>query len=306
MALTISGTSTQGTGQQLDVMIPELWSAAIMRYFNKNLIFKPFFDDYSSLVQGKGDNLHIPTIQEVAVAEKSLNTGVAYTVNTETKITLAIDQHFYAAKLFEDMAMIQANEELFSKYAASMAYGLSKNVDSKLEALLRTLGTTQTLDAKNSISNADIELAISTMLSNDIPQDQCAFFVNSLVYADLLNSKAFIAAPNSPANFATSGALGNIVPTGFASNDVMATGQVGMLFGVPVFTSSLIATATSTGTHVGYLAHSSSIAVAVQQEARLQSEYSVDYLGTKVVADILYGACITTGNHVKGIEFLNP
>ena len=27
---------------------------------------------------------------------------------------------------------------------------------------------------------------------------------------------------------------------------------------------------------------------------------------TKVVADIIYGAVITTSNHVKGIEFLNP
>ena len=34
----------------------------------------------------------------------------------------------------------------------------------------------------------------------------------------------------------------------------------------------------------------SAIAVAVQQDIRIQSEYSVDYLGTKVVADIIYGA----------------
>ncbi len=283
MAYTaFSGDTTRGTGAQLDVLIPELWSDAIMRYFNKNLVFKPFFDDYSSLVQGKGDQLHIPTIQEVAVSDKSANTGVAYSVNTETKISLAIDQHKYAAKLFEDIAMVQANEELFSKYASSMAYGLSKAVDTKIEALLRTIGTTQSLAAGNSLGNADIEAALGTVLANDIPQDECAFFVNSLMYADLLNSKAFIAAPNSPANYATSGTLGNVVPTGFASNDVMNTGQVGMLFGMPVYTSSLISTATSSGTHAGYLVHKSAIAVAVQNAARLQSEYSVDYLGTKV------------------------
>jgi hypothetical protein len=58
---------------------------------------KPFFDDYSSLVQGKSDTLHIPTVQEVAVSDKSANTGVAYSVNTETDIDLSIDQHKYAA-----------------------------------------------------------------------------------------------------------------------------------------------------------------------------------------------------------------
>jgi len=293
MAYTaFSGDTTRGT--QLDVFIPELWADGVYRYFNKQLILKPFFDDYSSLVQGAGDVLHIPTVQEVATADKTVNTGVAYTVATETDIDLAIDQHKYAAKLFEDLAMIQSNEQLFDKYAQSMAYGLAKAVDTKIEALLQTLGTTQTLAADNSMSNADVETALGTMMSNDIPQDECAFFVNSLIYADLMNSKAFVA-QNSGAG------------VGFGNdNAVMNTGQVGDLFGIPVFTSSLIPTTASTGIEAAYLVHKSAIAVAVQRDIRIQSEYSVDYLGTKVVADIIYGAVITTSNHVKGIEFLNP
>ena len=91
----------------VDVFVPELWAAGVYRYFEKQLILKPFFDDYSSLVQGRGDILHIPTMQEVATADKSANTAVDYTANTETDIDLAIDQHKYAAKLFEDIAMIQ-------------------------------------------------------------------------------------------------------------------------------------------------------------------------------------------------------
>ena len=314
MAYTaFSGDATQGSAGgdlsgagHVDVFIPELWADGIYRYFEKNLVLKPFFDDYSSLVQGRGDKLHIPTVQEVAVSTKAANTGVAYSANTETDIELVIDQHKYSAKLFEDIAMVQSNEQLFDKYAQSMAYGLAKAVDTKIEALLQTLGTTQTLAADNSMSNADVETALGTLMANDIPADECAFFVNPLIYADLLNSKAFIAAPNSPANYATSGSLGNIVPTGFAEGSVMQTGEVGMLFGMPVFVSSLIPTTTSTGIEAAYLVHKSAIAVAVQQDIRVQSEYSVDYLGTKVVADIIYGACVTTSNHVKGIEFLNP
>lgn len=295
MAYTaFSGDATQGTGSHLDVFIPELWSDGVYRYFEKNLVLKPFFDDYSSLVQGAGDVLHIPTMQEVASASKNANTGVAYSVNTETDIDLAIDQHKYAAKLFEDIAMIQSNEQLFDKYAQSMAYALAKAVDTKIEALLQTIGTTQTLAADNSMSNADVETAIGTLLSNDIPKEECAFFVNPLIYADLLNSKAFVT-NNSGAGVG----FGN-------ANPVMSSGEVGQLFGIPVFTSSLIPTTASTGIEAGYLVHKSAIAVAVQQDIRVQSEYSVDYLGTKVVADIIYGAVITTSNHVKGIEFLNP
>ena len=287
-----TGDVTQNS--DVDVFVPELWSDGVYRYFEKALTLKPFFDDYSSLVQGRGDTLHIPTIQEVASADKSANTSVEYTANVETTISLSIDQHKYAAKLFEDIAMVQANEQLFDKYAQSMAYALAKAVDTKVEALLQTLGTTQTLAADNSMSNADVETALGTLMSNDIPADECAFFVNPLIYADLLNSKAFVT-NNSGAGVG----FGNV-------NPVMSTGQVGELFGIPVMTSSLIPTTTSTGIEAGYLVHKSAIAVAVQQNIRVQSEYDVSYLGTKVVADVIYGAVITTSNHVKGIEFLNP
>ena len=292
MAYTaFSGDTTRGT--QLDVFIPELWADGVYRYFEKQLVFKPFFDDYSSMVKGAGDVLHIPTVQEVATATKAVNTGVAYSVATETDIDLAIDQHIYGAKLFEDLAMIQSNEQLFDKYAQSMAYGLAKAVDTKIEALLQTIGTNQDLAANNSMSNADVETALGTLISNDIPADECAFFVNPLIYADLLNAKAFVAA-------------GSSTGVGFgADNAAMNTGLVGNLFGIPVMTSSLIPTTSSDGIEVAYLVHKSAIAVAVQQDIRVQSEYSVDYLGTKVVADIIYGAVITTGNHVKGIEFCN-
>mgnify|MGYP003123593425 CR=1 FL=1 len=302
MAYTaFSGDATQGaaTGDlsgagHVDVFIPELWSDGIYRYFEKSLVLKPFFDDYSSLVQGRGDVLHIPTIQEVATSRKTENAGVAYSVNTETEIQLQIDQHMYAAKLFEDIAMIQSNEQLFDKYAQSMAYALAKAVDTEIEAQLQSLGTTQDLAANNSMSNADVETALGTLMSNDIPKEECAFFVNPLIFADLLNSRAFVAA-------------GSSAGIGFgADNDAMRTGEVGLLFGIPVFQSSLIPTTSSDGIEVGYLVHKSAIAVAVQQDIRVQSEYSVDYLGTKVVADIIYGTAVTTSNHVKGIEFLNP
>ena len=146
----------------VDVFVPELWSDGVYRYFEKNLVLKPFFDDYSSLVQGRGDTLHIPTIQEVASDTKAANTSVEYTANVETTISLSIDQHKYAAKLFEDIAMIQSNEQLFDKYAASMGYALAKAVDTKIEALLQTLGTTQTLAADNGLTNADIETALGS------------------------------------------------------------------------------------------------------------------------------------------------
>jgi hypothetical protein len=45
------------------------------------------------------------------------------------------------------------------------------------------------------------------------------------------------------------------------------------------------------------------MAVAVQQEIRVQSDYSIDNLGTRVVADIIYGVKLTdSANHKKGVR----
>ena len=76
------------TQTSLGVLIPELWSSAIYRYFEKALTMRPFFDDYSSMVKGKGDTIHIPEIQETTVGTKAADGDVSYTTNTETKVSL--------------------------------------------------------------------------------------------------------------------------------------------------------------------------------------------------------------------------
>ena len=71
-----------------------------------------------------------------------------------------------------------------------------------------------------------------------------------------------------------------------------------------VFTSTVMGSSGSTGVEVGYILHPSAISFARQMGPRVQSEYSVDYLGTKVVADILYGGVAVFEPRIY--EFKNP
>jgi hypothetical protein len=64
----------------------------------------------------------------------------------------------------------------------------------------------------------------------------------------------------------------------------------------------------STGGSVccGAIFHRSAAAIAVQQEVRTQAEYSIDALGTKVVADLLYGTVlIDSSSNKRGYRFVN-
>jgi hypothetical protein len=77
-----------------------------------------------------------------------------------------------------------------------------------------------------------------------------------------------------------------------------------MAHGMPVFTSTVMGASGTTNTEVGYIVHPSAVNFARQLDPRVQSEYSVQDLGTKVVSDVLYGAVTTFEGRIY--EFRNP
>ena len=82
--------------------------------------------------------------------------------------------------------------------------------------------------------------------------------------------------------------------------------MVGSLYGIDVYMSNTVSTGGTASTIPGAIFHKSAAAVAVQQEVRVQSEYSIDALGTKVVADLVYGVkLLDDSDNKRGIKFTN-
>jgi len=305
-AITVGGDATTWAGDvtgetDLDLAIPELWASAIYGYFEAALVLRPICDDYSALVKGKGDAINIPEIPEVTgLTDKAEGTMVVYGDETLVDTNILINKHKYVAKMFEDLGVIQANEPLFSKYAQAMGYQLAKQVDTDIIVELDDLGTTQSLAVDNTLSIADAETAVATMLTNNLDPADCVWIINTTMYADLLAQGMLT--HSSLYNAATSGN----VSQGINFNAPTAGGTVPTFFGMPVITTSMIGAATGAGNEVGYCVKKGAVALAIQQEVRVQSEYSVDFLATKMVADCIYGVEKMTANKVMGIELLNP
>ena len=279
----------------LDLLLPELWANAIFGYFEASLILRPLCDDYSSLIKGKGDVLNIPEIPEAGgLGDKGEGASVVYADETVVDTNIAITKHKYIAKLFDDIAMVQANEPLFAKYTQAMGYQLAKQIDTDIIVELDDLGTTQTLTADNVLAAADAETCVATLLENNLDPAECVWLVNNKIYADLLAQGLIM--------YQSGG-----TPVGMNFNaPTMATGTVPSFFGMPVMTTSLFGSAAGTGNEVAYCVKKGAVAIAVQQDIRVQSEYSVDFLATKVVADCIYGVEKMSANKVMGIELLNP
>ena len=300
MAITGGMLGAAHTTTTADDFVPELWSDGIYRYFERGTVFKGLVEDYSSLVKSFGDTVNIPQIDFDASSDKAINTLVTYDATATTVTQLAIDKHKYNAMLFEDILLIQANADLVAKYSQMFGEALARALDADIWGELDGLNVSVALGSgDDNLSDADFQAALASLGENDIPymDGQCAMVVNPTMMADILDPAAGVSRGFWRAD-AGGGSAGSILATGGSK------GFMGKLFGIDVYMSNTISSSGSVC--CGAIFHKSAAVCAVQQGVRVQSEYSIDALGTKVVADTIYGAkLIDSSSNKKGYKFTN-
>ena len=278
--------------------IPEIWMDGIYKYFERKTVFRGLIDDYSAVFGGAGfgDVLHVPEISLISAADKSAGSDVTYDATATTETQLTVNKHKYVAKLFEDVAEIQSQPDLVAKYSRMMGEALARQVDADIWAELDGLNQSIDLSADNTLTAAIFESALANLGENDVPymDGECAMVVNPTLFADILNPSAGIAQ-----YFIRNDAVGE-------GNRGLRAGMVGSLYGIDVYMSNTVSSSGTDGTVSGAIFHKTACAIAVQNEVRVQSEYSIDALGTKVVSDLLYGVKILDdSDNIKGVALAN-
>lgn len=282
--------------------IPEIWADGIYKYFERKSVFRGLVDDYSALFAGKGygDVLHIPEMSLISASDKDAGNDVSYDATATTETQLTVNKHKYVAKLFEDLTLIQSEADLVEKYSRMMGEALSRQVDADIWTELQSLEDSLLLADDDTLTAGKFEEALATLGEADIPymDGECAMVVNPTLFADILNPSAGIAQ-----YFIRNDAVGE-------GNRGLRSGLVGSLYGIDVYMSNTVDTANEGGagsnTISGAIFHKSAVAFASQQDVRVQSEYSIDALGTKVVADLLYGVKrIDDSDNKKGLKIRN-
>ena len=297
-ANTSAGDATDASN--LDEVIPELWADMIWGYFERRLVLRNLFDDYSALVKGKGDKINMPEMPEsTGLGDKGTGASVVYADEDLATELLTINKHKYVAKMFEDIAVIQSNEELMSKYAQAMGYQLAKQIEADIVTALEGYGTTQALTTDNVVTLGEIETAMNTLSASDVPIDECFIIANYKIYNDLLTQGVVEGIASSTYATGSANALAGI---NFGGETM--SGKVPTVFGMPVYKCNSVKVSTSSGDEQMFIAHPTALAIAVQQDIRVQSEYSVDFLSTKVVADTIYGSAVRNTT-VRAIEFIS-
>tara|TARA_Y100001938_G_C8061504_1_gene417570 strand:+ start:372 stop:1238 length:867 start_codon:yes stop_codon:yes gene_type:complete len=274
--------------------IPELWAEPIYKFYKETNKLSGSVDDYSSLVRNAGDTVHIPKIALKAPVAKVKSTIVDFsTAATVGKVDLTIDKHYVVPELFEDFALVQSNFELISKYTKMMGESIARQVESDMWGELDGFQTRVDVSANNSFGVATLESVLGNLYAIDIDPNNCSMAVSNLLLADIMNP---------------SGGIGQYFIRQDASGEGqgLRTGAVGLIYGMNVFHSAAIPTATTNDLAVGAVYPADACAFAAQQSVRVQAEYDLAYLGTKVAADIIYGMkLIDESGDLRGLNLVN-
>ena len=278
--------------------IPELWREAILDYAERSYRIRNQVTNVSDLASG-GDTIHVPRVSEETAAAKSADTAVTYSANTDGEASISINQHAYEAKRIEDIVRVQSSYDLFSLYAKSMGYGLAKKVENYLAVDIIQAATANdvTLSSDNTFTTALVRSGLQKLLD---------------IGVDYTDGETFMYA--SPAGYMSLMSLGDFTDyqergpeaSGVGPN---ISGQLGRIYGMPVFTSTDWDDDGGTGDETASIFTKDSVLFAMQMEPRVQSEYDIDHLATSVVADVLFGASLTQAAGTAAgqvVNFNNP
>jgi N4-gp56 family major capsid protein len=276
--------------------IPEIWSDETVAAYKKNLVLANLVMKMNFKGK-KGDVIHIPAPTRGSASAKAASTQVTLIAATESEVQVAIDKHFEYSRFIEDIVEAQALSSLRQFYTADAGYALAKQVDTSLIELGRSTnggagtnvyatgafiggdGTTAYVAANNNesaLTDAAIRRTIQRMDDTDTPMDGRFFVIppssrNTLMGLSRYTEQAFVG----------------------GTNNTIRTGEIGNLYGIPVFVSSNCDTGSGTNNpRVCLMGHKDSMVLVEQLAIRSQIQYKQEYLATLYTSDTLYGVQI--------------
>ena len=288
-AFSPSGSVTTTTAANF---IPEIWSDEIVAAYKKNLVMANLVMKMNFKGK-KGDTVHIPAPTRGSASAKAAETAVTLIAATESEVQVSINKHYEYSRLIEDIVEAQALNSMRQFYTSDAGYALARQVDTDLIQLGRSAnggtagsaayaaayiggdGTTAYVAASNNesaLTDAAIRRTIQRLDDNDTPMDQRFFLIppssrNTLMGLARYTEQAFV-----------------------GTGDAIRTGEIGNLYGIPVFVSSNADTTSGSGAaRVCLMGHRDAMVLVEQVAVRSQIQYKQEYLATLFTSDTLYG-----------------
>ena len=287
--MAVIGNSNNVTVTTAATFIPEIWSDEIVATYKKSLVAANLIKRMNFKGK-KGDTVNIPVPTRGTASAKAANTQVNLNVATENNIPVLINKHYEYSRLVEDIVDVQALASMRQFYTDDAGYALAKQVDSSIIQLGRGVnGGDGTADYTGAYSGADGTTAY-TGTAGALTDAAIRRTIQRLDDQDVPMEGRFLIVPPSSRN--TLMGLARYTEQAFVgetgSSNTIRNGEIGNLYGVPVFVSSNADTATD-GDRIALMGHKDFAVLVEQMGVRSQTQYKQEWLGTLFTADTLYG-----------------
>lgn len=280
--------------------IPEIWALETVAAYKKNLVLAKLVSLIPHIGK-KGDTINIPFPTRGAAVSKAANTVVApITYADTTSKTISLNNHYYYARLLEDIVELQALPSLRRFFTDDSGYALAKQTDTSIAQLAKTWGggtnyskavigsdgSTAWTQASSgngaALSDAGIRRVMQTLDDNDVPGRDRFLCIPPIEKRKLLAEARF-----TEQSFV--GEEGKSIRDGFVRE----------LYGFDIYVSTNVPQTQandSTVYNVCLAFQRDSLVLAEQQTVRVQEQYKLEALGSLVVADCVYGVATIRGD----------
>lgn len=300
MANTAFSPTNSVTASSAGQFVPEIWSDEIIASYKKNLVLANLVMKMNFRGK-KGDLVHIPAPSRGSASAKAATDAVTLIAASNPDVQVSIDKHYEYSRLIEDIAEVQGLNSMRQFYTTDAGYALARRVDTDLVQLGRafngaTVGTDDYATASVASTKAYIgsngTTAYNTSSSNAAALTDAAIrrTIQRLDDNDTPMDGRFFLIPPSSRN--TLMGLARYTEQAFVGNgDTIRNGEIGNLYGIPVFVSSNADTgAGNSGTdRICLMGHKDAMVLVEQMAVRSQTQYKQEYLGTLFTADTIYG-----------------
>lgn len=231
-----------------------------------------------------GNVFYIPNLSNLVASVKVPGAPVNLLQPSEGQFQLVIDKHYECSILIEDITEAFTKQRLRSLYTGQMGKAMAMALDDNL-LTLRSSAATSIASGSVGMTEAKFFTVKQNFDEADVPDENRIAIIPPAVEADLLSINRFVSADY----------LGG-APQKIASGRFM-----GRLHGFNVMRTSRIKAADSGRPDIGGGTASTYYSIFMQEEAimyglpkpmSLQSDYNLEYLGTLVVADEIFGSAI--------------
>lgn len=288
-------TSDAFNSTDLAATISETWTSIVNEKTFNDTVLANFVTDLSSFASEGSDIFHVPDLFTNALTVSTQSTqGAEITTAGPAQVdaTLTINTHKYVAFIIgnKDLGQIASRYDVMALYASEARKLLTEALEADIAALWSSLTTNAIGDTATVLSDSEIRQGIYAMENGKYRLSECAFFVHPYVYWNQLHAvtKYYQQYSVGPSTSAGPVKNGNFGKEGYEMN------FKGVLYGIPVFTTTNIVSGLQT--YRNLLLHKSAFGFAIQTRGGNKVASSMTYearnLGYMGVFEIVYGVAV--------------